>query len=327
VQTVTRLVAYGGVLLFVFGLAWTVGEATSPAAGQTVSGAYTATAPGGVPGSGAAGHDHGAGATSTRPDLGASSADSAGSAGGHGRPSGLAVSESGYTLVPDRREFPRGVPLEFAFRVTGSDAGAVTAFDVQHDRRLHLIVVGRDTTGFQHLHPELGSDGVWRTPLTLPSAGVWRVFADFVPTGGPALVLGTDLFVPGSFAPADLPAPTRTATVDGYEITLDGALVPGAASQLVAKVSRGGVPVTDLEPHLGAFGHLVALRADDLAYLHVHPDAAGTPTPTDRTGPQIAFTAEVPSSATYRLFLDFRHGGAVRTAEFTLTTADSPTAG
>lgn len=32
--------------------------------------------------------------------------------------------------------------------------------------------------------------------------------------------------------------------------------------------------VTDLKPYVGAFGHLVALRAGDLAYLHVHPDGA-----------------------------------------------------
>ena len=90
-------------------------------------------------------------------------------------------------------------------------------------------------------------------------------------------------------------------------------------------VDRGGnrlTAVTDLEPYLGAFGHLVALRLGDLTYLHVHPDAA-VPTPTDRSGPGIAFTAEVPSAGTYRLFLDFRHLGTVRTAEFTVLTREA----
>ena len=78
--------------------------------------------------------------------------------------------------------------------------------------------------------------------------------------------------------------------------------------------------MTDLQPYLGAYGHLVALRQGDLAYLHVHPE--GTPgdgvTPA---GPAVEFVAEVPSAGTYRLFLDFQHGGVVRTAEFTVTTA------
>ena len=82
-------------------------------------------------------------------------------------------------------------------------------------------------------------------------------------------------------------------------------------------MTRAGAPVRDLQPYLGAYGHLVALRAGDLAYLHVHPEGE----PADgRTaaGPGIAFVAEVPSAGTYRLYLDFRHGGAVRTAEFTV---------
>jgi hypothetical protein len=84
-------------------------------------------------------------------------------------------------------------------------------------------------------------------------------------------------------------------------------------------VNRDGVPVTDLQPYLAAYGHLVALREGDLAYLHVHPD--GSPgdgvTPA---GPQIEFVAEVPTAGGYRLFLDFQHGGVVRTAEFTVPT-------
>jgi hypothetical protein len=84
-----------------------------------------------------------------------------------------------------------------------------------------------------------------------------------------------------------------------------------------------GQPVTDLQPYLAAYGHLVALREGDLAYLHVHPEEA----PGDgRTpaGPEIVFTAQVPSAGTYRLFLDFRHGGRVHTAAFTVATGDRP---
>ena len=68
--------------------------------------------------------------------------------------------------------------------------------------------------------------------------------------------------------------------------------------------------MTDLEPYLGALGHLVAIRDGDLAYLHVHPldeaDGAG--------GPQVRFAVEVPTAGTYGLFFDFAHGGEVRTA-------------
>jgi hypothetical protein len=140
----------------------------------------------------------------------------------------------------------------------------------------------------------------------------------FAPDGRPeAITLGADVAVAGAYTPAALPTPSRTATVDGYTVHLDGDLVPGRTNELTLTVSKAGRPVTDLQPYLAAYGHLVALRDGDLAYLHVHPEG----TPGDgRTaaGPDIEFMAEVPSPGSYRLFLDFQHRGVVRTAEFTV---------
>lgn len=121
---------------------------------------------------------------------------------------------------------------------------------------------------------------------------------------------------PTTTAPLDL-GPSRVAEVDGYQVRLDGDLTAGAPAQVFVTVSRGGAPVTDLEPLGDTFGRLVAVRAGDLALAHVHPDAT-PPRPTDRAGPGIAFTTEVPGGGTYRLVLDFRHAGAVHTATFTL---------
>lgn len=306
-NTAVRLLGYAAVLALTFGAAWGVGAATgtpviASAPTPPATDAHGAAAEHVAPGRVAGGHAYSHGASEV------------GSAG-------LVGTAAGYTLVPQATTFPAGVAREFAFTVSGSDGRPVTAFDVEHDRPMHLVVVRRDAAGFQHLHPVLGPDGVWRVPLALPAAGVYRVYADFVPTGGPNLVLGTDLFVPGDFAPVAFP-PSRVAQVDGYQVRLDGELVPGSPSQVFATVSRDGAAVTDLEPHLGAFGHLVALRQSDLTYLHVHPDAT-TPAPTARSGPGIAFTAEVPSAGVYRLFLDFRHRGTVRTADFTVLTREA----
>jgi hypothetical protein len=82
-------------------------------------------------------------------------------------------------------------------------------------------------------------------------------------------------------------------------------------------VRREGEPVTDLQPYLAAYGHLVALRVGDLGYLHVHPD--GEPGDgTTEPGPDIAFVATAPSVGPYRVFLDFQHEDTVHTVAFTL---------
>jgi hypothetical protein len=242
---------------------------------------------------------------------------SAGTAGGDHVPGGLQVAEDGYRLTPITTGLSVGTATPFTFRITGPDGRPVTDYTSTHDKDLHLIAVRRDLTDFQHVHPQLGADGIWSVPLAAAAAGQYRIFADFQPAARTeALTLGIDVPAAGDYRPTALPPPARSTTVDGYTVTLAGDLVPGTSSKLTLSVSRNGVPVTDLEPYLAAYGHLVALRDGDLAYLHVHPDGE----PGDgRTaaGPDITFYAEIPSAGSYRLFLDFQHTGKVRTAAFT----------
>ncbi|MER7607957.1 hypothetical protein [Nocardioides sp. NPDC127503] len=230
---------------------------------------------------------------------------------------GLNVSQAGYTLdlVEDRPQ--RSASATLRFRILGSDHEPVTRFETAHGKLLHLIVVRRDLATYEHLHPVMADDGTWSVTADLAAAGTYRVFADFRPAAeAEGLTLGQDLFVGGPYEPQPLPAAAATSTVSPYAVNLDGHLVAGQTSRLTLTVTRDGEPVTDLEPYLEAYGHLVALRDGDLAYLHVHPEGAPDDGRTD-PGPEITFSAEVPSAGTYRLFLDFKHAGEVCTAAFT----------
>ncbi|MET8570440.1 hypothetical protein [Streptomyces sp. NPDC004783] len=242
---------------------------------------------------------------------------------GGAEPGGLSVSRSGYTLELDSAILTAGVQ-PVGFRVIGPDGRAVTEFVPEHEKELHFIAVRRDTAGFQHVHPVKDGEGTWSVELAL-EPGDWRFFADVHPAGHDGtLTLGIDAAVAGAYDPRPLPEPTGVARIGEYTVALDGGLVPGEASGLTFTVSRNGRPVTDLQPYLAAYGHLVALRVGDLGYLHVHPEGEpgdGTTAP----GPGIAFMAVAPTAGTYRLYLDFQHDGVVRTAEFTVrTTAAGP---
>lgn len=235
--------------------------------------------------------------------------------GHHAAPGGLSASAAGLTLEiswsPEERGGSAG---KLGFRILDRGGRAVRDFAEQHERGMHLMVVRRDLSHYQHLHPIMGADGTWKTPLSLPGPGAYRVFADFV-AGGEALTLGTDLILPGDYEPAPLPDPADVARTEGYEVALDAREAADGGRQLVFLVSRRGQPVEDLEPYLGALGHLVALREGDLAFLHVHPqDRAEGGT----GGPEITFHAVFPSAGRYRLFLQFAHAGRVRTVAFTV---------
>lgn len=306
-DTKTKLSAYGAALVLIIGGAYAAGSAVGPpsSAASAEHGGMSSTQYSG----------HGQAHSGTVADTPRQRPSAL--------PAGLASSSGGYTFTPTDPMLITGSAHELSFRITGPDNAAVTSFDLAHDKRLHLIVVRRDTTGFQHLHPHMDADGTWRVPLTVPTAGSYRAFADFTPTGGQPTTLGVDLAAPGDYAPSTH-QPNRTAEIDGYRVELAGDLIPGQSSPVTLTVSKDAAAVTDLQPYLGAYGHLVALREGDLAYLHVHPDGAPGDGHT-ASGPQIQFVAEIPSAGDYRLFLDFQHNGTVRTAEFTVPTGSTST--
>jgi hypothetical protein len=242
-----------------------------------------------------------------RPSMGAMAAE----AGGHGETMtpqavrGLAVSDNGLTLKLGRTTAKPGKPFNLAFRIVDRRGHTVRDFDVEHTKRMHFIVVRRDTTGFQHLHPTEGADGTWSVPLTLHDAGSYRVFADFSVNGKPH-TLADDVTVDGTVHSEELPAPVTSVAVDGLRVSLtEGASKAGAESELAFKVTRNAKPVK-VQQYLGAKGHLVALRQGDLAFLHVHPDENS-----------LRFMAQFPTAGSYRLFLQFQTEGRVHTAAFT----------
>lgn len=293
-----RIAGFGAASVLVFTAAWTAGGVTQAPPLPAVA---NGTDPAGpvVP----------AGSSRSGPDV----------------PGGVLSTASGYTLVPRQVVHPYREPTEIAFTVTGSDGTPVTRFDTPAGGGpvLDAAVIRRDVAGYTRLRATLGPDGVWRAPMTFPGEGVWRLYAAFTPTGGPALDLGTDLHVPGPYGAFTFRTENRSGLCGGSDeqVRVDGALLPGGESRLYATVSRDGVPVTDLEPvQGGAFGLMTAVRQGDLARVPVRPEVTGA-AGGDRAGPGVAFSTAVPAPGSYRLFLDYRSGGRLRSCEFTLPTA------
>ncbi|MFJ3407802.1 heavy-metal-associated domain-containing protein [Promicromonospora sp. NPDC090134] len=233
---------------------------------------------------------------------------------------GLSLEQDGLLLSPVTVPDEVGERGTLSFSVTSPDGAAVTEFATEHDKELHLVVVRSDGEQFRHVHPTMSADGVWSIPWTWDEAGTYRVLADFVPEAtGENLTLGRTVDVAGPLDPRPATAVSASDTTGGYTATLTGDLSASGESTLTATVTRDGEPVTDLEPYLGAFGHLVALRAGDLAYLHVHPEGH-EPEPGAVSGPDVTFLTEAPTPGRYLLYLDFKVDGDVHTARFVLDT-------
>jgi len=238
----------------------------------------------------------------------------------HASVAGLASEQDGFRLAAV--DAPGTIDTEgsLSLVIAGPDGDPVTDFVPGHGKELHLIVVRADGQHFRHVHPGRGAGGTWSIPWEWGAAGTYRVYADFVPARtGVGMTLSTSVHVAGDHIPVPT-VPAARASVAGFDVAVDGDLVAGVPSRLTVDITRDGRPVTALEPYLGAFAHLIALREGDLAFLHVHPHG-DQPRPGQTSGPEVVFVATAPTVGRYLLYLDFQVDGRVHTAAFVIDAA------
>lgn len=210
-------------------------------------------------------------------------------------------------LALGRRTFAPGPSVKVSFTIADAAGNPVKAFDTKHEKQLHLIVLDtRALTDFHHVHPRRSADGRWSARLPLAPGTSYRLYADGS-TRGQDFVATADIVTTGSSAWSGRVPPRSTRDeVDGLRVKL------GYVDSAVRfTVTRDGRPV-GLEPYLGALGHLVVIRVDDLSYQHVHPvdGAAGA-----------VFEVSGLAAGDYRYFFDFKAGGQVHTASYTVPIA------
>jgi hypothetical protein len=224
---------------------------------------------------------------------------------------------AGLTFTPSTRSFNAGVPAGFSFRILSTDGKAFKTFHPEQTQLMHLYLIRSDLTGFQHLHPTMATDGTWTASMPALQPGTYRAYVAFVAVASSgdtaSLLLGDTVTVAGNGSPVTLPSPTTSTQVDGYTITVDGSpLTAGSPGNVTFTIAKAGVPVTDLQPYMGAFGQLSGVHEGNLAMSY--PLAQG-----DAKGPSLTFSANPAESGNWRLFLQFQTAGTVHTAAITIS--------
>jgi hypothetical protein len=207
-----------------------------------------------------------------------------------------------------------GVRLRLAV-TNPSTRALVRSFVSVHDKPMHLFVIGGSGLRvFLHEHPEPQRDGSFQVDLALPEAGAYMAFADFLPVGG-APQWFQQTFTTGSALAArvyDLADEPHTS--NGLRVSIDTSSVKsGGESTLAFDVTdeTSGAPVSDLEPYLGASGHVFAVSSDLTEGLHAHPQ-------DDRRGPRLLFSPIFPRPGRYKVWLQIQRAGRVATVPFVI---------
>jgi hypothetical protein len=205
----------------------------------------------------------------------------------------------------------------------------VKEFDVAHEKLLHLIIVSKDLSFFSHQHPAPQPDGSFLLgDFSFPFAGEYELFSDVAPKGAGGQVLITGLRVEGRSKPAEAPQAAANAgaaqTVAGVRVTLKdaAALSPKKTMPFTVSLRKGdsGEPITDLEPYLGAMGHMIMIHEDAQTFVHAHPDERD---PNNGKQGDLTFLTRPSKPGRYRLWIEFQRGGKVNRAEFTVEVKES----
>jgi len=225
-------------------------------------------------------------------------------------------------LLSFRIDQPSGAPLTHYRTGSGPHTG------------VHLIIVRSDLGVIIHKHPKPQADGTFKQEITLPTPGRYRMVVDAYPALTGVLrnfQLPRWITVPGTAPRVPLPPFRPVVTVDGYRFALTGSRTLRAiqANFMTVRVTTpNGAPAT-FTPWFGALAHAIFFRAGSLDYFHTHVCSARTSGCTSVFGSSRVTGSQtrpgvlrvgvlLPTSGTWRLFLQCKVDGRILTAPFTL---------
>ncbi|MBY6038040.1 hypothetical protein KUV80_15300 [Fictibacillus nanhaiensis] len=203
------------------------------------------------------------------------------------------------------------VEEELRVKISDPDGKAINTYEINHEKKMHVIVVSKDLSYFNHIHPKFLGDGMFSVKNRFPSGGDYKIITDFIPSGGNEVTEMEWVQVEGKKESHKTIEPDRSLTKKSKGKTVSLSFdeeypKPDTKIKLTFSIqNEKGEPVTDLQPYLGASGHVVIISEDTEEYLHVHP------LDEKATGPDAEFETTFPRAGTYKIWGQFKQNNKV----------------
>lgn len=222
-----------------------------------------------------------------------------------------------FTSNPATIEAGKQTILSLTPQIAGKEKEQVP-LDVEHEKKIHFIMVSEDLSWFDHQHPEYTTAGSYDLPYTFKSGGQYILFADYKPTGGTHQVEKIAINVNGSpIKTVKWTEPRIVSKIDGYVVKFinGNEMKSGIEGHINISIEKDGksIKVDELEKYLGANAHIVMIGEQDKEYLHVHPEAEEFP---------IHAHTMVSKPGIYRMWVQFQTNGKVHTADFVIKVGE-----
>ncbi len=223
-----------------------------------------------------------------------------------------------------------GQPVTLRYRVTDAQSGQMlTDLPIDHERPMHLIIISKDLTQFQHIHPEVGPDDAYSVTTEFTDPGTYVLYDEFVRDGQRVLdrrelpvgeASDTKVFLVPDLVP-------KTADSVTVALSAPGTIRAGEEASFTFTLTQGERSVTDLEPYLGAAAHVAIVSEDTEDFAHVHGEAGEADeghegmgsmghSPPSAFGPQVSFRHTFPHPGRYKIWGQFSREGRVITVPY-----------
>lgn len=205
-------------------------------------------------------------------------------------------------------------PVSYTLMIHDAAGAMIKDFETVHEKKLHLIIVRDALDRFAHVHPEIDRAGNITGTFAFPAAGRYRLYADHKPIGGKQATSIAEVNVAGTPPPRPELVPNTPGRVKAGQLEAE-IVIGNAKAQAATRISftlfdAVGKPIADLQPYLGAMGHLVVLSADGKQYVHSHPLQQKS------SGGAVAFEAHFPAAGIYKGWGQFQRSGTVHDVPF-----------
>ena len=182
-----------------------------------------------------------------------------------------------------------------------------------HTKRFHLLVIDETLTDYHHVHPLPDKNtGEYSFSFTPNKKGDYRIWADVIPiaTGKEEYIIA-DLKGKEEAKASIEKKSSNKVTVDGlkFELSFDQELKIGGQAMGKVKITKDKKLVTNLQPIMGAFAHIVAFNEDRESIVHIHPMGKEPEGASDRGGPELDFHIEPKKAGFNKLFVQVNVDG------------------
>ena len=228
-----------------------------------------------------------------------------------------------------------------------------------HGKLMHLFLVREEgLSAFAHLHPVARSGEALDFVVALPPLpqGRYRVYGDIVHESGYAQTLVNTIDLPASTASrvtdpddswfAALPPVALAEGGAGGIVDLeDGTrvvwakpptrMVAGKETVIALSLHDAGGAVLDVEPYMGMAAHVIVSSHDHRVFAHLHPSGSISMAALQKFSDMTNHTAHsetlegrvdvpyaFPTAGRYRMWVQMKRGGQVRTAAFDVDVAE-----